>query len=103
VYEYQQRVGSITYYSVITRADNAYPTLVLALYNQNPGPNHRYAIDYNLGYLLNTQYFALEYKGDLSGEKRVFTANSNIFFTDDPITRVSTEGFYLRLFYRIID
>jgi hypothetical protein len=76
---------------------------MLALHNQNPGPNHRHAIDHNLGYLLNTQYFALEYRGDLLGEKRVFIANSNIFFADDPITRVSMEGFYLRLFCGTID
>jgi hypothetical protein len=103
VYKYQQQVGSITYCSIITRADNAYPTLVLASYNQNPGPNHHYTIDHNLGYLLNTQYFALKYRGDLSGEKQVFIANSNISFIDDPITRVSIEGFYLRLFCRTID
>jgi hypothetical protein len=76
---------------------------VLALHNQNPGPNHRYAIDHNLGYLLNTQYFALEYRGDLSGKKQVFTASNNTSFADDPITRVNTEGFHLRLFYRTID
>jgi hypothetical protein len=76
---------------------------VLALYNQNPGPNHCYIIDHNLSYLLNTQYFALEYKGDLSEEKRVFTANSNISFTDNPITRVNIKGFHLCLFYGIID
>jgi hypothetical protein len=76
---------------------------VLASHNQNPGPDHRYAVDHNLGYLLDTQYFALEYRGDLSGEKRVFTANSNASFADDPITRVSTEGFHLRLFCGTID
>jgi hypothetical protein len=76
---------------------------VLALYNQNPGPDYYYIIDYNLGYLLDTQYFALEYRGDLLGEKQVFIASSNISFADDPITRVSIEGFYLCLFCGIID
>jgi hypothetical protein len=101
-HQYQQHVGSITYCSVITRADNAQASSFLARFNKNPGPSHLTAAKHNLLYLLGTIFYALEFGGALD-RQRVFMGASDASFADDSITRHSTEGFLFQLFGGTID
>jgi hypothetical protein len=102
IHDYQQRVGSITYPSAITRADNAQASSILARFNINPGPDHLRAVNHNLAYLLGTCFYALEFGGAIEGQ-RVFMAASDASYADDVSTRCSTEGYLFQLFGGTID
>jgi hypothetical protein len=103
IHQYQQKVGSTTYCSVITRADNAQATSLLARYNKNPGPDHASAALHNLRYLLGTKYYALEYGGSPTKDRHAFLCASDASFADDVETRTSTEGMLFQLFWGTID
>ncbi len=102
VFQYQQRTGSMTYSSAITRPDTAYTTRTLAESLQNPGPDHHMAANRCLEYLYSTRFYALEL-GSMEPTKPVFAAASDTVFADDPTTRRSTEGFLFQLFGGVID
>jgi hypothetical protein len=57
---YQQKTGSVTYSSTISRPDNAQASKAPAEANKNPGPQHAAAVLRDLRYLVGTKYLALE-------------------------------------------
>jgi hypothetical protein len=89
--DYQQKTGSVTYASTISRPDNAQVSKALAEANKNPSPQHAAAILRNLRYLVGTKYLALEL-GTLKDLALVLNAASDASFIDDVTTRRSTEG-----------
>jgi hypothetical protein len=100
--DYQQKTGSVTYASTISRLDNAQASKALAEANKNPGPQHAAAVLRNLRYLVGTKYLALEL-GTLKDLALVLNAASDASFADDVTTRRSTEGKVFQLFGGTID
>ncbi len=91
---YQRKVGSLTYPSVITRADVAYPVSKLAEHLLNPGPQHQQGADRILGYLYHTRYMALEFDG-LAGPDLLAAADASYADND---SRKSTQAYIVMLF-----
>ena len=60
---YQQKVGSLTYATTISRPDIAFASSKLASHMQNPSPQHELAADRVIRYLNGTSTFALEFGG----------------------------------------
>jgi len=106
VVAYQQRTGSTTYSTTISRPDTAWITKELATFNQNPSPDHREATERLLRYLYGSRYLALQFGGTdiefIDGEP-IFRATSNASFADDVTTRRSTQGFLFQLLGGTID
>jgi hypothetical protein len=102
IHSYQQKTGSITYSTAISRPDTAYATKTLAEANKNPGPEHFAAVDRVIEYLEEHKFLAIELGGrDLIGPH--FLAAGDAAFADDVSTRRSTEGFIFQLFGGSID
>ena len=99
---YQQKVGSITYATTITRPDAARASQKLAEFLQNPSPEHHAAADRVIIYLYHTRTYALEY-GSTNQTAALFRSASDAAYADDPETRRSTEGYCFHLFGGIID
>ena len=53
---------------MITRADNAQASSILARFNINPSLDHLRAINHNLAYLLGTCFYILEFSGFIKGQ-----------------------------------
>ena len=87
---------------MITRADNAQASSILARFNINPGLDHLRAVNHNLTYLLNTCFYILKF-GSTIKEQRVFIAASDASYTDDVSIRYSIKGYLFQLFKGIID
>ena len=100
--DYSQLVGSLTYSSVITRADTAFTTKSLAEHLTNPGPDHFNAAQRCFDYLEDTKYLALQLGGEASLNLE-FSASSDASFADDIQTRRSTEKQLYKLFGGVID
>jgi hypothetical protein len=100
---YQRKIGSVTYAAITTRADIARATQKLAEFLTNPSPEHHAAADHLIDYLHGTRYFALEFGGDIRPMEPRFIAASDAAYGDDPVSRVSTEGYVFELFDSLID
>jgi hypothetical protein len=100
IHEYQQKVGSALYATVISRPDAARATAKLAEFLTNPGPRHLDAIDRVIGYLYRTRYYALTYQA--RDHQQAFSIASDASFGDNS-DRKSTEGFLAQLFGGPID
>ena len=64
---YQQKVRSVNFASYYTRPDICRAVSRLSEYLTNPLPQHLYAIDYLLHYLVGTSYLAIEFDGNFQG------------------------------------
>jgi hypothetical protein len=93
--EYQQKIGSALYATVITRPDAARATAKLAEFMTNPGPRHLDAVDRVIGYLHHTRHLALTFRADAGPE--VLGIASDASFGDN-IDRKSTEGILCQLY-----
>jgi hypothetical protein len=102
IYRYQQKIGSLTYATVITQPDVSQTASKLAEFLTNPSPTHHAAADRAIRYLYNYRNLALEY-GSTDNTQRAFTCASNTAFGDNPSTRQSTKGFLFQLFGRPVD
>jgi len=102
IYGYQRKIGSLTYATVITRVDVSRTANKLAEFLQNPSPAHHAAADRAIRYLYHHKNLALEY-GSTDDTLRAFTCASDAAFSDDLVTRQSTEGFLFQLFGGPID
>lgn len=100
---YQQKVGSITYATTISRPDIAYAASILASHMQNPSPQHDLAADRVIRYLLGTATLALEYGGITEAVLNIFEGASDASFADDIDTRRSTGAKHFKMFNGSID
>lgn len=102
VLHYQQKVGSINFAAVITRADIALAAAKLSEHLTNPSHRHLEMVNRVLGYLLATRSYAICFDGNHSRQD-IFFASSDASFADDPLTKHSSQGFGFKLFGGIID
>lgn len=102
VHVYQQKVGSITYPSVITRPDVTCAANKLAEFLLNPSPKHHKTVDQVISYLDSTKTLALEL-GTTEEEEKAFIAANDTAYGDNADTRYSTEGYIFYLFNGPID
>ena len=99
IYAYQQRIGSLNFASISTRADVARPCSVLAQHLQNPGPAHLAAADRALGYLVGTRTMAILFDGMLA---EGLAAYSDASFADTQ-DRKSSDGYLFTLYGGPVD
>ena len=103
IYAYQQRVGSINFSAVITRADTADAASKLSQYLTNPSKHHLECANQVLRYLIHTKDLAIEFDGRVTIPRKVFLASSDASFGNDPDTRASSQGYVFLLFNGPID
>ena len=99
--EMQEKVGSITYPSVVTRPDIAFAASQLSQHTSNPSPQHLRYADQVLSYLQNTKYLAIEFscpKKAEAGDDKALQVSGDASFADDLETRKSTQGYLMKLF-----
>ncbi|KAJ5394853.1 uncharacterized protein N7487_009156 [Penicillium crustosum] len=101
IHEYQQKVGSALYGTIITRPDAAKSASHLAEFLTNPGPQHLEAADRLIRYLDSTRYFALEYHPMHDLEPALQFVSDASF--GDHTDRKSSEGYLCRLFGGAVD
>ena len=97
IYAFQQRVGSIMYAAVVTRADAAYAVNILSRFLLNPSPRHIEAADHCLAYLDTRRTLAIEYSGSLMNDMRIFHCSSDAVFADNPDQK-SSHGYLFKLY-----
>ncbi|KAJ3558539.1 hypothetical protein NPX13_g9684 [Xylaria arbuscula] len=97
IHAYQKKIGSIIYAAVITRPDIAFPASRLSQFNLNPSPKHHREADQTLDYLLQTQYYALKFRG---GNDLIVASDSS--FADNTIDRKSSQAYVIKLFGGVI-
>ncbi|OQE49847.1 hypothetical protein PENNAL_c0534G08755 [Penicillium nalgiovense] len=101
IHEYQQKVGSALYGTIITRPDAAKSASHLAEFLTNPGPQHLEAVDRLIRYLDSTRYFALEFH-PMHGLEPALQFASDASFSDHT-DRKSSEGYLCKLFGGAVD
>jgi len=100
VHRYQQKVGSVNYVAVITRADIAKPISKLAEFLLNPSDQHVYLVDRLMEYLWPTQSLAIQFNGTSCTTEMIKTNHcsipqelriaSDVVFAGDSETRRDT-------------
>jgi hypothetical protein len=105
---YQQKVGSVNYTAVITRADISKPIAKLAEFMLNPSERHNQLVDRLMEYLWTTRYLAIQFNGKGSNvsitHSSIIPQNpdlrvaSDAAFADNPSTRKSSQGHIIMLF-----
>jgi hypothetical protein len=96
--EYQSKIGSLIYATIITRPDCAFAASELAKYMQNPSQEHIQAINHAISYAYGSKALAIEY----SAADQSMICASNASFADN-LDRKSSEGYIFKLFYGLID
>ena len=74
IFAYQQRVGLLTFASVVTRPDISHPVSKLSTFLKNPTQQHVDAANRAISYLYSTRAYAIEYSG--TAHPRCFTAQA---------------------------
>jgi hypothetical protein len=104
IYAFQQRIGSIMYAAVVTRADTAYAVNLLSRFLLNPSQKHLEAADHCIAYLNTYRTLAIQYSDlNLSNQDtnatgpRVFYCSSDAAFADNP-DRKSSYGYLFKLY-----
>jgi hypothetical protein len=102
IHAFQQRIGSIMYAAVVTRADTAYAVNLLSRFLLNPSKKHLEAADHCLAYLDTYRTLAIQYSDLPNQDKtttgpRVFHCSSNAAFADNS-DRKSSYGYVFKLY-----
>lgn len=100
-YMYQQRVGSLNFAAVMSRADIAYPASQLAQHLKKPTRALVALAERGISYLYSTRNYAIEYSGQDHGQ--LFLCSSDAAYGDDEQTRKSSDGYLFQLFGGPID
>lgn len=100
IHRFQQKIGSVNYAAVITRADIARTAARLSEFMRNPGPDHHAAADRAIQYLHSTKGLAIQYTGPPDDDPGTpyLLCSSDAAFADDPETRYSSQGYLTMLF-----
>lgn len=93
--DYQERVGSILYTSIMVRPDIAYAASRLSQYLTNPSKQHFDAVNRVIVYLYRTRYQSIQYG---NGDPNELMICSDASFADDIDTRRSSHGYLITLF-----
>jgi len=102
IYAYQQRIGSIIYAAVVTRADVAFAVNQLSRFLLNPSQRHLEAADHCLAYLDTYRTLAIQFS-DLSDlesteiQPKIFYCSSDAAFADNT-DRKSSSGYLFKLY-----
>lgn len=103
IFAYQQRVGSINFPAVITRADIANAASKLSQFLTNPSKHHIACSDQTFLYLGHTRDYSIVFDGRVIDLRQIFLASSDASFGNDLDTRQSSQGYAFKLFNGIID
>ena len=103
IHSYQQKVGSINFAAVTTRADIAFSASKLSEFLTNPSDQHQEASMRVLQYLDHTKYYTIVYYGEMMEPETAMIASSDASFADDVETRHSSQGYAFKLFEELID
>lgn len=95
VHIYQQKVGSINFPAVFTRADTSYPASRLSAFLQNPSVTHQELACRVIEYLYHSRYLSLLFDGNVPPQMIVASDASFGTDTDD---RKSIQGFLFKLY-----
>jgi len=98
IHEYQSKIGSLIYATIITRPDCAFAASELAKYMQNPSQEHIQAINHAISYSYGSKALAIEY----SAADNLMICASDAAFADNS-DRKSSEGYIFKLFHGLID
>lgn len=97
---YQQRVGSINFAAVITRADLAFTASKLFQFLTNPSKVHIDATNQVLTYLAHTKHYSIIYDPQTADPRQAFVASSTASFADDLNNRYSSQGYCFKAIRR---
>jgi hypothetical protein len=100
IHLFQQKVGSVQYPTIITRADAARSASKLAQFLTNPGLKHHDAIDRVIVHLLQSRFLAIQYGG--TDFAHAVEIASDASFADN-VDRKSSQGFLYKLYGGPID
>ena len=92
ILEYQQKVGSALFATIITRPDAARAVNKLSEYNLNPSSEHLDSVNRVIQYLYGTRHYAIEY-GPTEELKQLIAASNAAFGNNED--RKSTEAFVI--------
>jgi hypothetical protein len=98
--EYQQKIGSVIYPSVVARPDIAFAASNLSRFLVNPSADHIQTANRLISYLAETKNLSIEYSGDAATP---LVVASDASFADDKTTRRSTQGYLISLYHGPID
>jgi hypothetical protein len=97
--QYQQKVGSFLFATIISRPDSAKAATILSEFLTNPNEKHMTAIEHAISYLYNTRFLAIEYSPTTH---LTFICASDAAFADNQ-ERKSSEGYICKLYNGPID
>ena len=102
IHAFQQRIGSIMYAAVVTRADTAYAVNLLSRFLLNPSQKYLEAADHCLVYLDTYKTLAIQYSEqpnqNITLEKpKTFSCYSNTAFADNTDCK-SSYGYLFKLY-----
>jgi hypothetical protein len=100
---FQQKVGSINFAAMITRADIALAASKLSEHLTNSSPRHLELVSRILGYLLATRTYSICFDGQHTDLREIVLASSDASHADDPLTRYSSQGYGFELYGGSID
>ena len=100
IHQYQAKVGSMLYPTIITRPDCAFAASKLAEHLQNPSQRHVDAVDRVIKHMRDTKNLAIEYSFDSINDNVIFATDAA--FADNP-DRKSSEGYVMKMFGGIVD
>jgi hypothetical protein len=100
VHQYQAKVGSALYPTIITRPDCAFAASKLAEHLQNPSQQHADAADRAIKYLDGTKTLAIEYSVENMKDTVMFATDAA--YADNP-DRKSSEGYVMKMFGGVVD
>lgn len=93
--DYQERVGSVLYTTIMLRPDVAFAASKLSHFLTNPSKKHFEAVDRVIVYLYRTRYQGIRY-GQNEGAELMICGDAS--FADDTLTRRSSQGYIITLF-----
>lgn len=100
IHQYQAKVGSVLYPTIITRPDCAYAASKLSEHLQNPSQQHIDAVDRLIKHLDGTKTLAIEFSVDNLDESVIFATDAAFADNRD---RKSSEGYVMKMFGGVVD
>ena len=100
IHQYQAKVGSVLYPTIITRPDCAYAASKLSEHLQNPSQQHIDAVDRLIKHLDGTKTLAIEFSIDYLDDSVIFATDAAFADNRD---RKSSEGYIMKMFGGVVD
>ena len=100
IHQYQAKVGSVLYPTIITRPDCAFAARKLAEHLQNPSQQHMDAVDRLIKHLDGTKTLAIEFSKENIRDSIIFATDAAYADNQD---RKSSEGYVMKMFGGMVD